>query len=70
LHGEAVHRARARDGPSEWRPGTCEKPRIKYADCGNRSLIPVSDALIYSYLAGEKTIGVYPLLPDDTCYFV
>ncbi len=55
---------------NEWRPGICEKPRIKCADCCNRSLIPVSDAVIYSHLAGEKTIGVYPLLPDDTCYFL
>ena len=55
---------------NEWRTGICEKPRIKCADCGNRSLIPVSDVVIYSHLAGEKTIGVYPLLPDDTCYFL
>ena len=55
---------------NEWRPGICEKPRIKCANCGNRSLIPVSDAVIYSHLAGENTIGVYTLLPDDTCHFV
>ncbi|MGB5776822.1 MAG: DEAD/DEAH box helicase, partial [Sedimenticolaceae bacterium] len=55
---------------NEWRPGICEKPRIKCANCGNRSLIPVSDAVIYSHLAGEKTIGVYPLLQDDTCHFL
>lgn len=55
---------------NEWRPGICEKPRIKCAECSNRSLIPVSDAVIYSHLTGEKTIGVYPLLPDDTCYFL
>ena len=55
---------------NEWRAGICEKPRIKCADCGNRSLIPVSDAVIYSHLAGEKTIGVYPLLRDDTCHFL
>lgn len=55
---------------NEWRPAICEKPRIKCADCGNRSLVPVSDAAIYSHLAGEKTLGVYPLLRDDTCYFV
>ena len=55
---------------NEWRAGICEKPRIKCADCGNRSLISVSDAVIYSHLAGEKTIGVYPLLPDDTCHFL
>jgi hypothetical protein len=30
----------------------------------------VSDAVIYSHLTGEKTIGVYPLPPDDTSYFL
>ena len=55
---------------NEWRAGICEKPRIKCADCSNRELISVSDAVIYGHLAGEKTIGVYPLLPDDTCYFL
>lgn len=55
---------------NEWRLGICEKPRIKCADCSNRSLIPVTDAVVYSHLAGEKAIGVYPLLPDDTCYFL
>ena len=55
---------------NEWHAGVCEKPRIKCAECGNRSLIPVSDAIIYSHLAGERTIGVYPLLPEDTCYFL
>ena len=55
---------------NEWRPGVCEKPRIKCADCGNRLLIPLSDAVIYGHLAGEHTVGVYPLLEDDSCYFV
>lgn len=55
---------------NEWRPGICEKPRIKCSDCGNRSLIPLSDAVIYSHLAGEHTVGIYPLLEDDSCCFV
>jgi superfamily II DNA or RNA helicase len=55
---------------NEWRPGICEKPRIKCSDCGNRSLIPLSDAVIYRHLAGEHTVGVYALLEDDSCYFV
>ncbi len=55
---------------NEWRPGVCEKPRIKCGDCSHRLLIPLSDALIYGHLAGEHTIGVYPLLEDDSCYFV
>lgn len=55
---------------NEWRAGVCEKPRIKCGDCPNRSLIPLSDAAIYAHLAGDQTIGVYPLLEDDSCYFL
>ena len=55
---------------NEWRKGVCEKPRIKCGDCGNRLLIPLSDSIIYDHLAGEHTVGVYPLLGDDTCNFL
>ena len=55
---------------NEWRAGVCEKPRIKCSDCSNRLLIPLSDAVIYDHLAGEHTVGVYPLLADDTCYLL
>lgn len=55
---------------NEWRAGLCEKPRIKCGDCTNRLLIPLSDAVIYDHLAGKHTVGVYPLLEDDTCYFL
>ena len=55
---------------NEWRAGICEKPRIKCSDCGNRLLIPLSDAIIYAHLAGEHTLGIYPLLTDDTTHFL
>ena len=55
---------------NEWRSGVCEKPRIKCSDCGNRLLIPLSDQVIYDHLSGRHTVGVYPLLEDDTCYFL
>jgi superfamily II DNA or RNA helicase len=55
---------------NEWRPGTCEKPRIKCGDCANRLLIPLTDTVIYAHLAGDHTVGIYPLLEDDTCYFL
>lgn len=55
---------------NEWRSGICDKPRIKCSDCGNRLLNPLTDALIYGHLAGHHTIGVYPLLADDTCHFL
>lgn len=55
---------------NEWRAGVCEKPRIKCGDCGNRLLIPLSDSVIYDHLAGEHTVGIYPLLEDDSCHFL
>jgi hypothetical protein len=30
----------------------------------------LSDAALYDRLAGTHKIGVYPLLPDDTCHFL
>lgn len=55
---------------NEWRAGVCEKPRIKCGDCSRRLLTPLSDSVIYNHLAGEHTVGVYPLLEDDSCHFL
>ena len=55
---------------NEWKPGICHKPRVKCGDCNQRQLLPVTDHVIYDHLAGKHTIGVYPLLTDDSCYFL
>ncbi|MBN6131734.1 TOTE conflict system archaeo-eukaryotic primase domain-containing protein, partial [Escherichia coli] len=55
---------------NEWQLGICGKPRIKCGDCAHRQLIPVSDLVIYQHLAGTHTAGLYPLLEDDSCYFL
>jgi hypothetical protein len=55
---------------NEWRIGVCEKPRIKCSDCSNRLLIPLSDSIIFDHLSGKHTVGIYPLLANDTCYFL
>lgn len=55
---------------NEWRPGLCEKPRISCRDCNHRELLPLSDAAIYGHLAGEHTIGLYPLLDNDHCHLL
>jgi superfamily II DNA or RNA helicase len=55
---------------NEWRAGVCEKPRIRCADCGHRELMPLIDQTIYDHLVGRHTVGVYPLLADDCCYFL
>ncbi len=67
------------DCENEWVPGICQKPKIKCSQCDQRRFIPLSDALIRSHLVGKKpteadgrdfTIGIYPLLPDETCWFL
>jgi len=55
---------------NEWKTGLCNKPKIKCADCNNRLFLPVTDQVIYDHLSGKHIIGVYPLLEDDTCYFL
>jgi superfamily II DNA or RNA helicase len=55
---------------NEWQPGVCEKPRISCRDCQHRELLPLTDAVIYGHLAGEHTIGLYPLLENDTCHLL
>lgn len=55
---------------NEWRTGICEKPRIRCADCGHRVLLPLEDRVIYAHLAGDHTVGLYPLMLDSTCYLL
>ena len=55
---------------NEWKAGVCEKPRIKCGACQHRQLVPLSDQAIYDHLSGAKTLGVYPLLSDNSCHFL
>jgi superfamily II DNA or RNA helicase len=55
---------------NEWEAGICEKPRIKCAECPHRKFLPVTDKAMHEHLAGKITVGVYPLLQDDSCYFL
>ncbi|WGS40163.1 DEAD/DEAH box helicase (plasmid) [Burkholderia sp. JSH-S8] len=55
---------------NEWRTGICDKPRIRCADCGHRLLLPLDDQVIYAHLAGDHTVGLYPLMPDSTCHLL
>lgn len=70
LHSEAAQKARSMDASSEWVPRVREKPRMKCSDCSNRKLANLTDAVVYDHLAGKQTIGVFPLLSDDSCYFL
>jgi len=64
---------------NEWVTGICEKQKIRCEDCGHRDFLPVTDLVIRKHLQGfdpqdrsrhEFTIGVYPMLPDETCWFL
>lgn len=54
----------------EWQPAICQKPTIKCTDCQHRTLLPLTDQVIYNHLSGKHTIGLYPLLQDETCWFL
>ena len=55
---------------NEWKPSLCGKPKIKCSQCNNRVLTPLNDQVLYDHLSGKQTIGVYPLLMDDSCGFL
>lgn len=60
---------------NEWRYGVCIKPKGKCSTCENRVLVPLDDAIIYKHLSGkdvngQDVVGLYPIMVDDTCYFL
>jgi len=55
---------------NEWKKTLCSKPKVKCSDCPNRDFDPVTDKVIRDHLEGKITIGIYPLLKDETCYFL
>ncbi|MBN1223094.1 MAG: restriction endonuclease subunit R, partial [Candidatus Aminicenantes bacterium] len=68
---------------NEWVKGMCRKPEIKCGECAARDLVPLTESVIRNHLKGfdpdkprvsassrEFVVGLYPLLPDNTCYFL
>jgi superfamily II DNA or RNA helicase len=55
-------------GAREWDQSPSQ--RGKKQSFHYNKLFPLSDEAIRDHLLGKQTIGVYPLLQDDTCWFV
>ena len=64
---------------NEWVEGICQKPRIRCEHCNHRRFDPITDEVIRNHLRGvglndrlgkDFVVGVYPLLMDDTCWFL
>lgn len=60
---------------NKWAPGICGMPKVRCADCKYRSFSSLTDKDIYAHLSGKDylcrdVIGIYPMLPDETTYFL
>lgn len=55
---------------NEWNRALCFKPNVKCSDCPNREYLPLNESVIYDHLSGRKTVGIYPMLKDETCRFL
>lgn len=59
----------------EWNREFCDKRKYKCSECPNRKFAPLLYEHIFNHLAGKDAygrdvIGLYPLLNDNTCYFL
>jgi superfamily II DNA or RNA helicase len=50
--------------------GVCELPKVKCGDCTHQAFRRVDDAAVLGHLRGNHVMGVYPMLPDETCWFL
>jgi hypothetical protein len=50
--------------------GVCELPKVTCGECPNQAFVPVDDAAVLGHLRGRQVMGVYPLLEDETCWFL
>lgn len=50
--------------------GRNTQPRAKLPKTQDRQFLHVTDRVIEDHLRGKHVIGVYPLLTDDTCWFI
>ena len=55
----------------DWKAYNASKPEDrKKTDRKTRKLWPLTDQAVEDHLRGRQTIGIYPLLPDETCWFL
>ncbi|HEX5717739.1 MAG TPA: restriction endonuclease subunit R, partial [Thermoanaerobaculia bacterium] len=50
--------------------GVCDLPRVKCSECPNQAFNAVDHRVVLDHLRGRHVMGVYPLLDDETCWFL
>lgn len=55
----------------DWKAYNASKPEDrKKTDRKTRKLWPLTDQAVEDHLRGRQTLGIYPLLQDETCWFI
>jgi superfamily II DNA or RNA helicase len=56
----------------EWKPGICQKPKIKCSECKHQDFLPMNEMAVEAHLRGKENLvaGIYPMLCDETCWFL
>lgn len=54
----------------EWDRALCRKPAIKCSECPNQGFLSPDEVAIKQHLTGTQIMGVYPMLKDESCYFL
>ena len=60
---------------NEWQKGICDKKKYKCVSCPHQKFKQLSSTVIEAHLHGNDplhtdVVGIYPILPDETCYFL
>jgi hypothetical protein len=50
--------------------GLLDLPPVRCGDCPNQAFVPLSNQVVLGHLRGDHVMGVYPLLEDETCWFL
>jgi superfamily II DNA or RNA helicase len=55
---------------NEWKSGLCAKPKGTCAGCGHKAYASLDEHAIQNHLLGKVVAGIYPMLLDETCWFL
>lgn len=55
---------------NQWVKGICKKPHIKCSACDVTKYAKLDDKAIDKHLRGNEVLGLFPMLKDETCYFL
>jgi hypothetical protein len=58
------------DCSNKFAPSLCNIRTTKCSRCEHRAFRPLDDDAIARHLRGQHTIGIYPLMTDDRCWFL